>query len=223
MIDFEGIRKTYVARGKRVEALDGVDLHVAPGEFVSVEGPSGSGKTTLLFVAAGLIRPTAGSVIVDGASLTSCWRSQLALMRLESFGFVFQMFYLVPYLTAAENVMIPVRLLRERSGEGPSPKERAAELLERFGLTDRADHYPSELSAGERQRVAIARAVANRPKVLFADEPTGNLDSRAADAVFAAFDEIHRDGTTLLVVTHDVRAAGKAGRTLHLEAGRLRD
>lgn len=218
MIELKEVRKTYRRGSREVKALDGVDLHVAQGEFVVIEGPSGSGKTTLLFTVAGLVRPTSGEVSVDGVNLVGRTPAELAELRKKKFGFVFQMFHLIPYLTAAENVMVPMGLVGVRPGEAAT---RAGALLERFGLGQRAEHYPSELSAGEQQRVAIARAVANKAPIVLADEPTGNLDPAAAEQVFAALDEIHGDGTSVLVVTHDVRVARTASRQLRLEAGRL--
>ena len=220
MIVLKDVSKTYRKDTREVKALDHLDLKVGPGEFVVVEGSSGSGKTTLLFTVAGLVRPTTGSVVVDGVELVGRTPAELARLRKEKFGFVFQMFHLIPYLTARENVCVPMGLV------GVSPAEagdRARALLERFGLGDRDDHYPSELSAGEKQRVAIARAVANRPAVILADEPTGNLDPRAADEVFAAFDEVHRGGAAIMVVTHDARVAQAVSRVLRLENGRWAD
>ena len=220
VIDLKGVSKIYRRGTREVKALDGVDLHIDRGEYVVIEGPSGSGKTTLLFTAAGLVRPTAGTVVVDEVALVGRTAAELAELRKEKFGFVFQMFHLIPYLTAVENVCVPMGLA------GVRPKEaarRATALLERFGIAERAQHHPSELSAGEKQRVAIARAVANRPPIVLADEPTGNLDRDAAGEVFTAFDEIHRDGTSIMVVTHDAGVAERASCLLRLEKGRLVD
>jgi len=218
IIELQDLCKIYRRGTREVRALDGVSLHVDPGEFVVVEGPSGSGKTTLLFAVAGLIRPSSGSVSVDGVALTGRSPAQLAELRKEKFGFVFQMFHLIPYLSALENVCVPMGLAGVRPAEA---RDRAAGLLERFGLADRADHTLGEMSAGEKQRVAICRAVANRPPIVLADEPTGNLDPKAAQQVFDAFDEIHRDGTSIMVVTHDARVAREAPRLLRLEGGKL--
>jgi len=220
VIELIDVRKVYRRGERTVRALAGVNLRVQAGEFVVIEGPSGSGKTTLLFVAAGLIRPTGGRIVVDDMTLTDCTTAELAELRKRKFGFVFQMFHLIPYLTAAENVAVPMGLAGVSPGEASA---RARALLERFGLAERADHRPAELSAGEKQRVAIARAVANRPPVVLADEPTGNLDRDAASGVFDAFEEIHADGTTLLVVTHDARMMKRAPRVLRLENGTLVD
>jgi len=219
VIELTGVRKVYRRGERKVCALDGVTLHVDAGEFIVIEGPSGSGKTTLLFTVAGLIRPTGGEIVIDNVTLTGSSAADLAEIRKKKFGFVFQMFHLIPYLTAAENVAVPMGL----AGLAPAKAaKRARDLLDRFGLAFRADHYPAELSAGEKQRVAIARAVANRPPIVLADEPTGNLDHKAADDVFRAFEEIHADRTTLLVVTHDARMMERAPRVLRLEDGRLR-
>ena len=218
MIQLDNVVKVYRRGGREVRALDGVSLSVGAGEFAAVEGPSGSGKTTLLFIAAALVRPTSGRVVAADADLTGKSAAELAEMRKTTFGFVFQTFHLIPYLNAAQNVMVPMGLA------GVPPKDaaaRAAALLERFGLADRAEHHPAELSAGEKQRVAIARAVANRPPIVLADEPTGNLDARSAEDVLAALSEIHKGGTTVLVVSHDARIAARAERVFRLEKGRL--
>ena len=218
MIELVDVSKAYRRGAKEVRALDGVCLKLERGEFASVEGPSGSGKTTLLFMAAGLVRPTSGRVLAAGADLTSKTAGELAELRRTTFGFVFQTFHLIPYLSAEENVRVPMSLA------GASAKDshaRAEELLARFGLAGRAEHHPSELSAGEKQRVAIARAVANHPPIVLADEPTGNLDEKSADEVLAALEDVHRAGATLLVVTHDARIAARAGRALRLEQGKL--
>jgi len=218
VIELKDVSKVYRKGIREVKALDGIDLRVGPGEFVVVEGPSGSGKTTLLFTVAGLVRPTTGSVVVDGVDLVGRTSAELACLRKEKFGFVFQMFHLIPYLTALENVCVPMGL----SGTSPTESaERAGALLDRFGLGERSDHYPSELSAGEKQRVAIGRAVANHAPIILADEPTGNLDPKAADEVFEALDEIHRGGAAVMVVTHDARLVRAAPRALRLENGKL--
>ena len=218
MIELKDTSKVYRRGRREVKALDGIDLHVDAGEFAVIEGPSGSGKTTLLFLVAGLIRPTTGTVTVNGTELTGRTSSALAAFRQQTFGFVFQMFHLIPYLTAVENVCVPMGL----TGVPPAEAvKRAGELLARFNLSDRVDHYPAEMSAGEKQRVAIARAVANRPPVVLADEPTGNLDRKAAEDVLNAFEEINAEDTTIVVVTHDARLMDRASRRLALEDGRL--
>jgi len=218
MIELKDTSKVYRRGRREVKALDGIDLHVDAGEFAVIEGPSGSGKTTLLFLVAGLIRPTTGTVTVNGTELTGRTSSALAAFRQQTFGFVFQMFHLIPYLTAVENVCVPMGLTGVPPAEAA---KRAGELLARFDLSDRVDHYPAEMSAGEKQRVAIARAVANRPPVVLADEPTGNLDRKAAEDVLNAFEEINAEDTTIVVVTHDARLMDRASRRLALEDGRL--
>jgi putative ABC transport system ATP-binding protein len=197
--------------------LAAIDLEINAGESVAIVGPSGSGKTTLLGILAGLDTPTSGSVALDGRELTLLTEEQRARLRGEVVGFVFQSFQLLGSLTALENVMLPGELRGDLD-----PRSDAMELLERVGLTARAGHYPRQLSGGEQQRVAIARAFASRPKVLFADEPTGNLDTmtgaRIIDLLFGLNDAY---GTTLVLVTHDVRLADRCDRVIELDAGRV--
>ena len=203
--------------------LDGVDLEVKNGEVVAVLGPSGSGKTTLLGLLAGLDRPTEGSVHLDGADLDTLDEDGRAALRAERVGFVFQTFQLLPTLTAFENVLVPLELLP--AGRRPDPAEadrRARELLDRVGLGDRVEHFPAQLSGGEQQRVGIARAFANEPRILFADEPTGNLDRETGHEVADLLLAVNRElGTTLVIVTHDLELARRAGRVVRLEAGRV--
>ena len=197
--------------------LAAIDLEINAGESVAIVGPSGSGKTTLLGILAGLDTPTSGSVALDGRELTLLTEEQRARLRGEVVGFVFQSFQLLGSLTALENVMLPGELRGDLD-----PRSDAMELLERVGLTARAGHYPRQLSGGEQQRVAIARAFASRPKVLFADEPTGNLDTmtgaRIIDLLFGLNDAY---GTTLVLVTHDVRLADRCDRVIELDAGHV--
>jgi putative ABC transport system ATP-binding protein len=196
--------------------LNNITLDVEPGAFVAVLGPSGSGKTTLLGLLAGLDRPTSGTVHLDGEELGALDEDRRARLRAEKVGFVFQSFQLIPTLTALENVQVPLELRGERSAA------RAAELLERVGLGDRAGHYPAQLSGGEQQRVALARAFSTRPRVLFADEPTGNLDAVTGATIIDLMSELNRDlRTTLVLVTHDLDLAGRARRTVRLAGGRL--
>jgi putative ABC transport system ATP-binding protein len=209
--------------GPPLTVLEGVDLEVATGEVVAVLGPSGSGKTTLLGLLAGLDRASEGSVILDGVALDGLDEDARAALRAERIGFVFQTFQLVPTLTALENVLVPLELLPD--GRAPAAAEaeaRARDLLSRVGLGARLDHYPAQLSGGEQQRVGLARAFAARPRLLFADEPTGNLDRETgrsvADLLFALN---HESGTTLVIVTHDLELAGRASRIVHLDAGRV--
>jgi len=197
--------------------LDDVDLAVAPGEFVAVLGPSGSGKSTLLALMAGLDRPTAGEVLIDGAPIHELSEDRLALLRRHTIGFVFQSFQLLGNLTARENVLLPVELLGQ-----PEPVRRADELLAAVGLADRGHHYPSQLSGGEQQRVALARAFAARPPILLADEPTGNLDGATGRRVLEILTDLRRQaGTTLVLVTHDPAVGALADRLIHLRDGRI--
>lgn len=226
MIEARGLTRTFRSGGRALEVLKSVELEIASGEFVAVAGPSGSGKTTLLGLLAGLDRPTAGRVIVDGQDLDALTEDERARFRVNRIGFVFQTFHLLPTLTALENVLVPLELAGRRAG-GPvnSPREsraRASALLDRVGLGDRAHHYPVQLSGGERQRVALARAFANRPRILFADEPTGNLDRETGARVARLIEQLNRDaGTTLVLVTHDAELARRADRILRLERGRI--
>ena len=199
-----------------VNALAEIDLHVRGGEFVVIRGPSGSGKTTLLLAMGGMLRPTAGRVIVAGDDVYAMGNQARAGFRANHIGFVFQMFHLVPYLNVVENV-----LLGAGAGAQRPDRSRAAELLDRLGLADRVRHRPAELSAGERQRTAIARALMSRPKVMLADEPTGNLDPDNAAEVIGALAAFHRDGGTIIVVTHGTGADQYADRIIHLVNGQL--
>ena len=200
-----------------VTILDGVSLDVEPGQFVAITGPSGSGKSTLLGLVAGLDRPTAGSVRVDGVELASLDEDALARLRLAKIGYIFQSFHLIPTLTALENVALPLELAGV-----PEAEARASALLEEVGLKLRVGHYPAELSGGEQQRVALARAVANQPGLLLADEPTGNLDSATGAQIIDLLLGLHRrHGTTLILVTHDPALAAHAGRVIELRDGRV--
>jgi putative ABC transport system ATP-binding protein len=200
-----------------VTILDGVSLEVGPGEFVAVTGPSGSGKSTLLGLIAGLDRPTAGSIKVDGVELASLDEDALARLRLGKIGYVFQSFHLIPTLTAIENVAVPLDLAGV-----PDAAARASALLEEVGLKMRVGHYPAELSGGEQQRVALARAVANDPGLLLADEPTGNLDSATGTQIIDLLVGLHRrHRTTLILVTHDPALAAHADRVVKLRDGRV--
>jgi putative ABC transport system ATP-binding protein len=216
MLRCDALTKTYRSGGRELTVLNDISFTVDPGGFVAVVGPSGSGKTTLLGLLAGLDRPTSGTVHLDGADLTSLDGDALARLRGGKVGFVFQSFQLIPTLTARENVQVPLEL------RGEAAAGRATELLARVGLADRAEHYPAQLSGGEQQRVALARAFSTRPKVLFADEPTGNLDARTGAGIIDLMTELNRDsGTTLVLVTHDLDLAERARRTIRLADGRI--
>ena len=223
MIRAEGLSKIYMSGGHPLRVLDRVDLHVEPESFVAVVGPSGSGKTTLLGLLAGLDEPTEGTVTVAGENLQALTEDGRARFRANNVGFVFQTFHLLPTLTALENVMVPMELRESASREnGHSIRARAMALLERVGLGDRAGHYPAQLSGGEQQRVALARAFANEPRILFADEPTGNLDRKTGRRVVELMEELNQElKTTLVLVTHDLDLAARAHRTISLEDGRI--
>jgi ABC-type lipoprotein export system ATPase subunit len=203
-----------------VRAVDGVDLDVAAGETLAVMGPSGCGKSTLLYLLGGLDRPTGGEVWLSGRRIDQLSERALARMRRDSIGFVFQAFHLMDELTAVENVELPA-LLAGRSPRGAS--KAALSLLEQVGLADRVGHLPSELSGGQCQRVAIARALINKPLVVLADEPTGNLDSAATRDVLRLFDTLHSAGQTLIIVTHDPRIAATANRMISMRDGAFVD
>ncbi|MBW2230703.1 MAG: ABC transporter ATP-binding protein [Deltaproteobacteria bacterium] len=212
------------AEGERpLTVLEGVDLEVRDGEVVAILGPSGSGKTTLLGLLAGLDQPSEGSVRLEGQCLAELNEDARAALRAECVGFVFQSFQLLSTLTALENVLVPLELLpRQRALSAAAAERRARELLERVGLAARLDHYPAQLSGGEQQRVGIARAFANEPRVLFADEPTGNLDRETGLEVAELLLDLNRElGTTLIIVTHDLVLAQRSDRVIRLEAGRV--
>jgi putative ABC transport system ATP-binding protein len=202
---------------RELTIVDAIDLSIAAGEFVAVVGPSGSGKSTLLALMAGLDRPTAGEVRIDGQPISGLSEDALALLRRDKIGFVFQSFQLLGNLTARENVLLPAEL------QGiADPPARADELLAEVGLADRGHHYPSQLSGGEQQRVALARAFSARPRILLADEPTGNLDGATGRRVLELMTELRRrQGTTLVLVTHDPAVAALADRRIHLRDGRI--
>jgi ABC-type lipoprotein export system ATPase subunit len=211
------VTKTFHRGRELVTAVNGVDLEVAAGEFVSVIGPSGSGKSTLLHLAGGLDRADTGTVLVDGEDVATMSAGALARLRRRQVGFVFQFFHLVPNLTVAENVALPLVL-----DGGRHTDQRVADLIERVGLAARAAHLPGELSGGEMQRVAIARALVNQPRLILADEPTGNLDRATGAEILAVLEEqVAQSGAALLMVTHDNAAAGRASRILHVVDGRL--
>ena len=215
-----GLRKEYGKGEGLVRAVDEVDLDVASGETVAVMGPSGCGKSTLLHLLGGLDRASGGELWLDGQRIDQLGERALARLRRDKIGFIFQAFHLMDELTAAENVELPA-LLAGRSAR--SARRRAAELLDRVGLADRAGHLPSQLSGGQRQRVAIARALVSDPQLVLADEPTGNLDSQATVEVLRMFEDLHSAGQTLLVVTHDSRIAATADRLIYMRDGAFVD
>ncbi len=218
MIVAEGLDKSYTSGGRPLPVLRAIDLAIEPQSFVSVVGPSGSGKTTLLGLLAGLDEPTAGRVVLDGEDIFALTEDGRAEFRAQKVGFVFQTFHLLPTLTALENVLVPLEL----RGGSEHVRAHAEELLGRVGLGERLDHYPAQLSGGEQQRVALARAFANRPKILFADEPTGNLDRETGASIVRMLEELNRDArTTLVLVTHDLDLAERAHRVVTLEGGRI--
>ena len=223
MIAARGLGKVYPSAGRVLTVLADVDLDIEREAVVAILGPSGSGKTTLLGLLAGLDTPTTGRVTLAGQDLGTLTEDQRAEFRSRHIGFVFQTFHLLPTLTAIENVLVPLELRGLRHAPGGLPiRERATELLERVGLAERLHHYPAQLSGGEQQRVALARAFANDPKILFADEPTGNLDSATGESVIAAMEALNREvRTTLVLVTHDTHLAERAHRIARLAAGRI--
>jgi putative ABC transport system ATP-binding protein len=216
MLRCAALTKTYRSGGRELTVLNDITFTVESGGFAAIVGPSGSGKTTLLGLLAGLDRPSRGTVYLDGQELGALDEDRLARLRGEKIGFVFQSFQLIPTLTARENVQVPLELRGDDAGE------RAAQLLGRVGLADRGHHYPAQLSGGEQQRVALARAFSTRPKVLFADEPTGNLDAVTGAGIIDLMVELNRDlGTTLVLVTHDLDLASRARRSIRLADGRV--
>ncbi|MFN2103927.1 MAG: ABC transporter ATP-binding protein [Candidatus Promineifilaceae bacterium] len=218
IIVVEDIHKSYLMGKEAVPALRGVSLEIFPGDFICLMGPSGSGKTTLLNILGGLDEAGRGHVIVDGENLVSLSENKLADLRLRKMGFIFQNYNLLANFTAQENVEAPMVLAKSKRGER---KERAAALLERVGLGDRRQHYPSELSGGQQQRVAIARALANDPPILIADEMTGDLDSQTGFAIMELVRSLNEEGMTIVYVTHDPRMAEFAGKVIELQDGKI--
>ncbi len=214
ILQAESLTRSYISGGRPITVLTDITFELAPGGFLAVTGPSGSGKSTLLGLLAGLDSPSRGRVLLDGHDLSALDEDERAFLRAEKVGFVFQSFHLIPTLTARENVQVPLEL------RGQSARARAEELLRRVGLGDRGHHYPAQLSGGEQQRVAVARAFAHRPRILFADEPTGNLDAANGANVIELLGELNRElGTTLVRVTHDPQLAGRARRVIRLRDG----
>lgn len=217
MIEIDELSMSYPLEAGSLEVLSDVHMHIADGETVAIIGPSGSGKTTLLILLAGLEAPTAGSIRIDGDDVAGLDADELADIRRDKLGIVFQSFHLVPSLTALGNVSLPVEIAGHENA-----RSRARQLLERVGLADREHHYPSQLSGGEQQRVAIARALAHSPSVLLADEPTGNLDINTGASIIEMLFELNAEsGSTMVLVTHDAEIARRCQRVFHLDNGKL--
>jgi len=217
ILDVENINKTYKSAGKSLTVLQQINFSIKKGSTVAITGPSGSGKTTLLGLCAGLDQPTSGEIILNGNPLSKKSEDELANIRNQNIGFIFQNFQLIPTLTALENVMVPMELRGEKN-----IKNYALELLEKVGLADRANHYPVQLSGGEQQRVSLARAFSNKPAILFADEPTGNLDGETSDKIEKLLFELNvLAGTTLVIVTHNMDLAAKTDRIIKLKSGKI--
>jgi len=215
VLEARGVRKEYWVDSIRVPVLQGVGLTIRSGEFVATIGPSGCGKSTLLYVLSGLTRPTDGEVVVAGVATGALSDRELTRLRRHKMGFVFQRFNLLPTLSAEDNLQLALTIRQD----GCAPLATPADLLERFGLGHRRRHRPAHLSAGEQQRVAIARAIIARPAIVLADEPTGNLDSENANSVLDLFEELNADGYTILMVTHNLEVAARAGRVLRMRDG----
>ncbi len=218
MIDAIDLRKDYQMGDSVVHALDGVNLQIEAGEFVSIIGASGSGKSTLMHILGFLDRPTSGTLRFCGQEVKALNDKQLARTRNQHIGFVFQTFNLIQRTSALDNVMVPLVYTRK-----PTSKKPAREALERVGLSQRAKHRPSEMSGGECQRVAIARAIVNKPRLLLADEPTGNLDTRTGEQIMQIFHDLHGEGITMILVTHEMDVAAQANRIIHMRDGKIID
>jgi putative ABC transport system ATP-binding protein len=217
ILKINGLEKTYTSGSKQLTVLRNISFDVEKGQTFSIVGPSGSGKTTLLGICAGLDKPNAGSVELCGHDLNALDEDERALLRNKEVGFIFQNFQLLPTLTALENVSVPLELQGAKDAS-----KNAAELLEKVGLKDRLHHYPSQLSGGEQQRVALARAFSNKPSILFADEPTGNLDEETGEKVIQLLFELNKDaGTTLVIISHDLDLANRTQQILRLKGGQI--
>ena len=217
MIRIQNLQKSLHGGGHKVRIINDLDLHIPAGQFISITGPSGSGKSTLLGLMAGLDSPTNGHVFLDGKDLTQLGENQLARLRGQKVGIIFQSFYLIPTLTAHENVSIPCEL-----SSGNHSEDKAKEALQSVDLSHRLNHYPGQLSGGEQQRLAVARAFVNNPKLILADEPTGNLDSANSQIIIDLLEKLHyQHGVTLVLVTHELDIASRAERIIGLEDGRI--
>jgi len=218
VLTLENVTKSYAIRDEQLPILKGISLEIQQGDFTAIMGPSGSGKSTLLHLMGGLDRPTSGHISIAGKRVSDYDDRTLAKLRNETIGFVFQIFFLLNYYNALENVCLPLIY----AGKFRRDLHVAVQLLEHVGLGHRMDHRPSEMSGGEKQRVAIARALVNGPAIVFADEPTGNLDSKTGEAIMDLLEEINRQGTTLILITHDPHIARRARGVIHIEDGQLR-
>ena len=218
MIDIKDLCKVYLVGDERVRALDHATLHIYPKEFVSIIGPSGSGKSTLMNIIGCLDIADAGTYHLDGLPIEAYTENQLAAIRNQKIGFVFQSFNLIPKLTAEENVELPLIYQKVKRAER---QKRVKDALERVGLTKRAKHLPTELSGGQQQRVAIARAIVIKPKLILADEPTGALDSKTSQEIIDIFHDLHQQGNTIVLITHDNDVAKQAGRSIHILDGQI--
>lgn len=219
ILQVKEVSKTYTSGTRKLTVLDQINFEIQSGESIAIVGPSGSGKTTLLGLCAGLDSATQGSVLLAGKALEKLSEDERAAVRTQNVGFIFQNFQLLPTLTALENVMVPLELKRRKDA-----KEKATALLEKVGLGDRLTHYPTQLSGGEQQRVSIARAFANEPKILFADEPTGNLDTETGEMIENLIFDMNQDlGTTLVLVTHDPELAKRTNRIIHIKGGKIQE
>lgn len=217
ILSTENLTKTYQSAGRQLTVLENVNMQVEEGSTLSIVGPSGSGKTTLLGLCAGLDRASSGSVLLNGIRLEALTEDQRAEVRNQHIGFIFQNFQLLPTLTALENVMVPMELRKQKN-----VRSKAQDLLEKVGLKDRGHHYPVQLSGGEQQRVSLARAFANTPRILFADEPTGNLDVETSERIENLLFSLNREaGTTLIVVTHNIELAARTGKIIRIKGGKL--
>lgn len=219
ILSVKEVSKTYQSGNRKLTVLDNVNLNIQSGDSIAIVGPSGSGKTTLLGLCAGLDSATTGSVVLNGSAFEKLSEDERAAVRSKNVGFIFQNFQLLPTLTALENVMVPLELKKRKDA-----KEKALSLLQKVGLGDRVTHYPTQLSGGEQQRVSIARAFANEPLILFADEPTGNLDTETGEMIEdLIFNMNKEEGTTLVLVTHDPELAKRTNRIIHIKGGKIQE
>ncbi len=216
MIDLKSVKKTYLRGAEEVRALKGIDLSIARGEFVAIMGPSGSGKTTMMHMIGCLDTPSSGEITIDGTAVSTLQEPQLVEMRKRKIGFVFQQFYLIPGLSVIDNIALPLLFSRDKKD-----KAHIQSLMELVGLKHAAKRKPNQLSGGEMQRVAIARALVNNPKLILADEPTGNLDSENSDLIYSLFSDLHRHGLTIIMVTHNTELASRAERMVRLKDGQV--